>query len=328
MSAQEVSSFERSGAKSRALLAEGRVGEAQKGRCTASLKQKRVNYRRFEVVTMEGDFVVEYYGQGMARERVLVNGQVAGRGRSTWWYAPHFRFRIGSADAVLAVHFSPWLTIRWLKLIVDGRIVYSEGAAGRALSVDELLTVLSDPLASQGIQVGGGSVPVPTNVVCEKKATHITLTERWFSWTSVVMAPFCILSDAAVVGVYALMPKGDIALPAFLALLPGILLALWASYYVLARLVNRTVVRVTASELSLRHGPLPWPGNRSLLVQHVKEFHCGQRASRNYAGDVWETYTLNAVLEDGRQVELLHKIGSPGAAHLLGQQVTGWLAAV
>jgi len=170
-------------------------------------------------------------------------------------------------------------------------------------------------------------VPVPTNVVCEKQGPHVTLTQRWFSWTSVVMVPFCVLLDAAVVGVHALMPKGDLALLTLLAMLPGILLALSASYYVLARLVNRTVVRVTASGLSIQHGPLPWLGNRSLPIQHVKEFICEQRASRDYAGDVWETYTLSAIREDGRQVELVHKIGTSGAVHVLKQQVIAWLAA-
>jgi hypothetical protein len=309
-------------------LARVRDVAAEKDGWTARLRQKRLHYRCFDVETPEGCFLVEYYAEGMANEQVLVNGQVASRGRSTWWYVPHFRFRIGSADAVLAVRFWPWLTLRWLKLIVDGRIIYSEGASGHELSADELLAVLSDPLASEGIEVTGGlpaSVPVPRNIICERQATGVTLTQRWFSWTSVMTVPYCILLDALVVVAYALRPKGDLPLLTFLLVLPGILVALGATYYLVARLVNRTVVTVTARELSMRHGPLPWPGNRSVVLQQMKEFRCGKRTSRNYAGDVWQTYTLNAVLEDGQQVELLHRIGSPGAANILRQEVIGWL---
>jgi hypothetical protein len=326
MTTQNVSILERSAAGKAWPLAKGREAAAEQVHWAASLRQKRVHYRCFDVATPEGSFVVEYYGQGMGNERVLVDGQVAGRGRSAWWYTPHFRFRIGSADAVLAVRFWPWLTVRWLKLIVGGRIIYSEGSAGQEMSAQELLRVLSDPLTAEGIQVEGRSVPVPTNVVCKRQATGVTLTQRWLSWLAVVMVPCCILLDAAVVVAYALLPKGDLTLLALPVLLPGILLALWASYYILARLVNRTDVRVTTDGLSIQHGPLPWPGNRSLPIQHVKELRCEERTSRDYAGDVWETYTLSAILEDGRRVELLHKIGSPRAARILQQQVIGWLA--
>jgi hypothetical protein len=330
MNTQNISSLGRTAAGKSWPLAESGDVAVSEGRWAASLKQRRIHYRCFDVATPEGSFVVEYYGKGMGNELVVVDGQVVGRGRSTWWFAPHFRLRIGSTDAVLMVRFWPWLTVRWLRLIVGGQIIYFEGSAGQELSADELLRVLSDPLASDGIQMIGGppaSVPVPTNIICEKQANGVTLTQRWFSWMSVLTVPFCVLLDAAVVGAYALMPGGDLALLAALFVLPGVLLALWASYYLLARLVNRTVVRVTATEMSIRHGPMPWPGNRSVPIQHVKRFCCGKGISRDYAGDVWKAYTLSAILEDGQEMELLHKIGSPGAARILAQQVTGWLAA-
>ena len=34
----------------------------------ANLKQRRAHYRCFDVATPEGNFVVEYYGQGMGNE--------------------------------------------------------------------------------------------------------------------------------------------------------------------------------------------------------------------------------------------------------------------
>jgi hypothetical protein len=313
--------------RSTLVRAGGHEAPAGSSRWAASLKHKRVHYRCIDVVTPEGSFVVEYRGQGMGNEQVLVDGQVAARGHSTWWYTPRFSFRIGTTDAVLAVHFWPWLTLRWLRLIVGGRSVYSEGSAGQELSVEDLLAVLTDPLASEGIQVDGKPMTVPTNVVCDEQAGHITLTQRWFSWIFVLMVPVCVLLDAAIVGTYALMPKGDLALAVLLLLLPGILLALWASYYILAKLVNRTVVRVTTSGLSIRHGPLPWPGNQDHPIKQVRKFCCRLHVNRNYAGDVWKTYTLSAILENGRQVDLLRKIGSPGAASILEQQVTNRLAA-
>jgi hypothetical protein len=253
---------------------------------------------------------------------------VASRSRSTWWYAPYFRFRIGAADAVLAVGYWPWLVIRWLRLIVDGRIIYSEGSMGQEVPANELLRLLSDPLTSDGIEIKGrtsASVKIPTNVICEKQAGRVTLTQHWFSWFSVMIVPFCILLDASVIAAYVVLPKGDLLALSGAVLLPGILVGLWATYYVLARLINRTVVTVTNSKLSVRHSPLPWPGNQDVPIQQVKEFRCGKSISRDYAGRVWETYTLRVLLEDGRRIELLHGIGSSTAVHALAQEVTAWL---
>jgi hypothetical protein len=307
----------------------GRDARPDEGRWTAHLRQKRVHYRRFDVATPEGSFVVEYTGQGMGDEWIHVDDQIVSQGHSTWWYTPYFEFPIGSSSAVLAVGYWPWLTVRWLKLIVDGRIVYSEGAAGQGLSADEVLAALSDPVVSDGVEIEGGlpaSLPMLSSIVCEKQEEGIALTQHWFSWMSVATVPFSVFLGALVVGAYTLLPDGDLSVLSAVLLLPGILLALAVGYYSLARLVNSTVVTLTSGELSIRHGPLPWPGNRTVPVHNVKEFRCQRQPSRNYAGDVWETYTLNAVLDDGRDVELLHKIGSQGSADMLKQEVTAWLA--
>jgi hypothetical protein len=143
---------------------------------------------------------------------------------------------------------------------------------------------------------------------------------------SVLMVHLCILFDTGVMATCALTAKEDLALPAIILMLPAILLAVWASYYTSARLVNRTLVTLTTNGLSIHHGPLPWPGNRSLPIHHVQDFRCEKHTSRNYTGETWESYTLSAILEDGRQVDLLRKIGSRGAARVLEQRATGWLA--
>lgn len=294
----------------------------------AKLRHKGSNCRFFDVAGPEGNFVVEYFAEGMANEWVLVDGEVACRSRSTWWFTPHFQFRLGSSDAVLVVRFWPWLSMRWLRLIVSGQIIYAEGSTGRELPKDELLMVLSDPLAADGIEVKGRwptSVPVPTHIICEKQTTRLTLTQRWFSWMSVALVPFCLVLDAAVAVAYGVLPRREHPVIVAVVLLPGILLALWAAYYVLARLVNETVVAVTTSKVSIHHRPLPWTGGQSIALQQVKTLTCGKRTSQNYEGDVWETYTLAAILNDGREVELLHKIGSQRAVNILEREVTSWL---
>jgi hypothetical protein len=46
------------------------------------------------------------------------------------------------------------------------------------------------------------------------------------------------------------------------------------TYTVLCGFLNRTVVRVSGGELSVRHGPLPWPGNQRLFTTDIQQLYC------------------------------------------------------
>ncbi len=105
----------------------------------------------------------------------------------------------------------------------------------------------------------------------------------------------------------------------YLLLLPGVGLAYWA----VCGFVNRTVIRA-GETLSIRHGPLPWPGNRRLPADQVRQLYVRRRSSYHYhrhhrrRGDVsyvdvdgpvvhtW--FELRAVLADGSSLTLLPAI--------------------
>jgi hypothetical protein len=54
---------------------------------------------------------------------------------------------------------------------------------------------------------------------------------------------------------------------------------------------------------------------------------CRETTLRDSDGDAWPVYTLAVRLEDGREVELLTKIGTLETAQYLEQEVQGWLRA-
>jgi hypothetical protein len=86
-------------------------------------------YRSWEVVTSEGWFQVEYDGRGMGFECVRVQGEAVVSTRSRWWFVPRFDFRVGSLPAFLEVRVWPWLSLRSVRLNIDGHTVYDEALA-------------------------------------------------------------------------------------------------------------------------------------------------------------------------------------------------------
>lgn len=108
---------------------------------SATLVRRGWLSRVFRVETSAGTFEVEYRGAALG-EWVLVDGVRVGRGGiwHTSMVAPHVGFRLGSAPflAEIDVRAWPWLTVRAFRLVVAGKVLYSEGKSSDLLE-DHLL---------------------------------------------------------------------------------------------------------------------------------------------------------------------------------------------
>ena len=99
----------------------------------AELVKKGWLYRSIRLNTTNGSHEVMYYGRGEGCECVLVDGEVVAKKKSVLWYAPEFRFRVGSMEVVVNVRVWPWFMIRKFWIEVNGKKVYAEGLSGGAI---------------------------------------------------------------------------------------------------------------------------------------------------------------------------------------------------
>lgn len=93
----------------------------------ADLIAKHWLVRGFDVTTREGTFYVVYFGQGSGYEKVVVNNEVVCKKKTVWWYAPEFKFSVGSIPATIQIRVWAWLAIRSFSLDIGGQRVYFEG---------------------------------------------------------------------------------------------------------------------------------------------------------------------------------------------------------
>ncbi|HZH33667.1 MAG TPA: hypothetical protein VEX64_02445 [Pyrinomonadaceae bacterium] len=92
----------------------------------ATLTDKGRLFRKLNVVTSEGVFEVIYDGNGIGYESILVDGKIAARTSSYFWYVPEFNFNLGSLSATVNVRVSLLLSIRLFSLEVEGQQLYAE----------------------------------------------------------------------------------------------------------------------------------------------------------------------------------------------------------
>lgn len=179
--------------------------------------------------------------------------------------------------------------------------------------------------------------PMPKNFRVEDFGTELVISWSWFSPTILFLLFFCVFWDGFLIIWYSAVfgfsflglggPKGPVGGALLLmALFPLLHVAVGVglTYYVLASFVNRTRVRVDRGELSIRHGPVPFPGNKTLSTSELTQFYCTESV-RNQRRGYNVTYDLNAVHVDGSKIKLLGGLSEIEQALFLEQRLEKFL---
>jgi hypothetical protein len=99
-----------------------------------------------------------------------------------------------------------------------------------------------------------------------------------------------------------------------------VLMGVIVLYVSLAGLVNRTTFAIADEVLTIRHGPLPWPGKRDLPVREIAQLYCEEEVVRHRNGSR-SNYHLGAVMRDGTKRRLVANLPAPEHALFLEQRL-------
>ena len=107
---------------------------------------------------------------------------------------------------------------------------------------------------------------------------------------------------------YIFFSSGEILPTVFMSLF--CLIGISLTYFLFAGFMNTTVIKVTPSILSIRHGPLPWPGNEEgpssgINQIYVKEIKHYGSTTKGLSRKIYFDYSLNLVSHSGQDVTLI-----------------------
>ena len=97
-------------------------------------------------------------------------------------------------------------------------------------------------------------------------------------------------------------------------------------YVALAGWFNSSTITLTVDQLSVRHGPFPWPGNRSLPAKSIRSLEVTVYYEQNDNNERL-TYRLMATKADGDKIRLISAFdkGDHDAAEYIRQTLAGWM---
>ena len=168
-------------------------------------------------------------------------------------------------------------------------------------------------------------VPAPPRFTVESLGSELEITKSWFSPAVFFLAFFCVIWDGFLVFWYGIAFSHDDS-PLIMFLFPGLHVAVGVSltYFVICSFVNRTRIKVGMGQLTVRHGPLPWPGNYTLNSVDVEQVFCQSKFHSSKHGGRF-TYEVHVVLHDGTKQKLVTGLDDPDQAIFIEQQLEDYL---
>ena len=167
-------------------------------------------------------------------------------------------------------------------------------------------------------------VPRPAKVTVTQQGGVLTINRPWFSPVYLFLVFFCVLWFGFLAFWYTLAFAANAPLLFFLFPLIHVAAGVAIAYTTLAGFVNHTVVAVGNGRLSVRHGPLPWRGNRTLPTAALQQLYCDDVLVRTRNGSR-RTFRLHAVLRDGSKLQILSGIDDADVPLFVERQVEDWL---
>jgi hypothetical protein len=147
------------------------------------------------------------------------------------------------------------------------------------------------------------------------------IVRRWFGADRIALLCFSLAWNSTVVFMLGQVRGAQILL-LIAFLLPGLFLL----YQGLAGLLNRTHIRAQEGRLTVRHGPVPWPGARDIDVRELTQLFVKEVVHK--AKSPTYTYDVCALVRDTGQVALLKGLPAPAQALFLEQQLESRLGIV
>ena len=152
------------------------------------------------------------------------------------------------------------------------------------------------------------TLAVPDKVQITDDGWTWTLTWRWFSYAYIFLAFFCVIWNGFLVMWYSVAftvgPPFPINLLFVLFPLIHVGVGVVLTWTTLCGFVNRTVITVQQGELSVRHLPLPWPGNITLQTSEIEQF-CVRKKVRRGSDSETITWDLDVIQTGGTKQTLM-----------------------
>lgn len=166
-------------------------------------------------------------------------------------------------------------------------------------------------------------IGLPEKIQYIDHLSHIEIVRKWFGVQILFLTAFAIFWDGFLYNWYSSIPEDG---PLIVVLIPllHVGVGVGLTYYVIAGWFNRTHIYVGRGRIGIRHGPIPWLGNKEIAAGDVKQLYAKEKFSRGRNSD-HATYEVRAVTKSGRNIQVVGGLASQEQAIFIEQRIEKYL---
>ncbi len=158
--------------------------------------------------------------------------------------------------------------------------------------------------------------PTPEKFNVTQDVTGLSISYRWFSPSYIFLAFFCLFWDGFLVFWYTFAFSQDAPWLMFVFPLLHLGVGIGLTYTALAGFYNSTAITAGQGKLTIQHGPLPWPGNRTLPATDITQLYSEQRMVQARNG-AHPRFQLSVVTRENRKIRLIANMDEPDEVRFL-----------
>lgn len=186
----------------------------------------------------------------------------------------------------------------------------AEAAQAEAERLRKEVQRLKEPRSGEPLEI-----PIPERFNVERTASELRVSWRWWRAHHWFLLFFVIAWDAFLVFWYFGSPAAHGGLLFKIFPIAHVAVGAGLTYSVLTGAFNRTVLSARRGHLRVKHGPLPWRGNRDIDAADIRQLFVTEVVSRHTDSDtnrttVTHAYDLRVVLTSNKEVTLVRKLES------------------
>ncbi len=159
---------------------------------------------------------------------------------------------------------------------------------------------------------------LPEGISMEDQGATTIIRYRWYSNFYIPLMVFCVAWDSALI--YEFIQTIGNHDPDMWRLavcaIPYTMIGLLLSYFLLAIIVNESIIELGNNELRLIHTPLPWRGNQQISILDLQRVACEPSGTQR-------AYYTNVVLHfnNGARKLLFWRIPNKATAQFICNQI-------
>lgn len=168
------------------------------------------------------------------------------------------------------------------------------------------------------------ALPLPGNFTLTEDSQEIIIEKKWFTMAHLGTLVFALLWNGFIYFFYIMMMKGNVSVIILLFPILHIVVGMWLLYYSICGFVNKTIIKAGNQEVSVRHIPLPWSGEKSIKKSCIRQLYILEQ-SRKHRGSIIYSYDVQVLMDVDRCITLVKGLDTPEEAVFIEKKLEQFL---